>query len=112
MPLFGDRLAVLFDAHLALCHRAFFQAFDQRVPVVFAIQVLDQNQVDLGEGKVTGLFVREQEIAIGKSGGIQVDPETLVFGPGDQPRDIDNPAAFGGAGSVTWLVRGFRLSPF
>jgi hypothetical protein len=65
-----------------------------------------QDSTDLGEGKVTGLFHRDEHLYVSKSGGVSTDSETDVLGSDEFP----TPAV--AAGSIQVLVDGFRMSPF
>ena len=67
----------------------------------------DQSSLNLGEGKVTGLFFRDDHLYVSMSGGLNTQGETLVIGSGEIPPDQgDLP------GTIQILVRGFRLSSF
>jgi len=65
-----------------------------------------QDEVDLGQGKVTGLFHRDEHLYVSKSGNIGAASETDVLGADGFP----TPAV--AAGTVQILVDGFRYSPF
>ena len=65
-----------------------------------------QDQVDLGQGKVTGLFHRDEHLYVSKSGDIGTASGTDVRGSDSFPAP---PVA---AGTVQILVDGFRYSPF
>ena len=65
-----------------------------------------QDQVDLGQGKVTGLFHRDEHLYVSKSGDIGTASGTDVRGSDEFPAP---PVA---AGTVQILVDGFRYSPF
>jgi len=64
-----------------------------------------QSQIDLGEGKVTGLYHRDEHLYVSKSGGIGVDAATQVIG------EDTFPSQFLTSG-IQVLVDSFRLSPF
>jgi hypothetical protein len=70
----------------------------------------DQESMNLGEGKTTGMFFRDGQLYVSRSGAIGVEGDTLVLGdPG--PRNMnDMVPAF--SGTVQVLVRSFRMSPF
>jgi hypothetical protein len=65
-----------------------------------------QDEVDMGTGKVTGLFHRDEHLYVSKSGQIGAASGTDVLGSDTFP----TPAV--AAGTVQILVDGFRLSPF
>jgi Tfp pilus tip-associated adhesin PilY1 len=66
------------------------------------------NPLELGEGKVTGLFFRDEHLYVSKSGGLETQGETMVLGRGEfEPPEGGIPP-----GTVQVLVRGFRISPF
>jgi hypothetical protein len=65
-----------------------------------------ENPLDLGEGKVTGLFFRDEHLYVSMSGSISLQGETLIMGQREW-----EPKTSGGA-LIQVLVRGFRLSPF
>jgi Tfp pilus tip-associated adhesin PilY1 len=66
------------------------------------------NPLELGEGKVTGLFFRDEHLYVSKSGGVETSGETMVLGRGEfEPPEGGIPP-----GTVRVLVRGFRISPF
>jgi len=65
-----------------------------------------QGTVDLGQGKTTGLFHRDEHLYVSKSGGLGVAGETMVLGGDTFPSP---PTA---AGNLQLLVETFRLSPF
>jgi Tfp pilus tip-associated adhesin PilY1 len=65
-----------------------------------------QDEVDLGEGKVTSLFHRDEHLYVSKSGGINSDASTDVLGSDEFP------APGIAAGTIQILVDGFRMSPF
>lgn len=66
------------------------------------------NPLDLGEGKVTGLFFREDHLYMSRSGGIDVAGGTSVLGRKEWEPDL----AQGDPDSFRIQMRGFRLSPF
>jgi hypothetical protein len=65
-----------------------------------------QDQTDLGEGKVTSLFHRDEHLYVSKSGGVNTDAETQVLGSDEFPAPGIT------AGTIQILVDGFRMSPF
>jgi hypothetical protein len=66
--------------------------------------------MDLGAGKASGLFFRDNRLYVSRSGAIGVEGDTLVLGdPGPQNMNDMIP---GFSGPVQVLVRGFRMSPF
>jgi hypothetical protein len=65
-----------------------------------------QSQEDLGEGKVMGLFHRDEHLYVSRSGGIDTEGETEIRGEDE----FKPPAA--GAGTISVVVTSFRLSPF
>ena len=65
-----------------------------------------QGTVDLGQGKTTGLFHRDEHLYVSKSGGLGVAGETMVLGGDTFP----TPSA--ATGNLQLLVETFRLSPF
>jgi hypothetical protein len=67
----------------------------------------DQSSVDLGAGKVTGLYHRDEHLYVGKSGGIGVDSELEVRGEDEFPIP-----ALGGNGIIQVTMDGFRYSAF
>jgi hypothetical protein len=70
----------------------------------------DQDTMGLGEGKTTGMFFRDGQLYVSRSGAIGVEGDTLILGdPG--PRNM-NEMVPGFSGTVQVLVRGFRMSPF
>jgi hypothetical protein len=70
----------------------------------------EQESMNLGEGKVAGMFFRDNQLYVSRSGGIGVEGDTLVIGD-DGPQNMnDMVPSFGG--TVQILVRGFRMSPF
>jgi hypothetical protein len=62
--------------------------------------------VDLGAGKVAGLFHRDEHLYVSKSGSVGMSSETEVRGKDEFPMPMP------GVGNVQVLVEGFRLSPF
>jgi hypothetical protein len=69
-----------------------------------------EESMDLGKGKATGLFFRDNQLYVSRSGGFGVQGDTLVIGEGG-PQDM-NDMVPGFGGTVQVLVRGFRMSPF
>jgi hypothetical protein len=65
-----------------------------------------QDSMDLGEGKVTGLYHRDEHLYVSKSGGVSTESETDVLGSDEFPQPIVS------AGTIQVLVDGFRMSPF
>jgi hypothetical protein len=65
-----------------------------------------QDQMDLGEGKVTSLYHRDEHLYVSKSGGIDTDAGTDVLGSDEFPAPVI------AAGTIQVLVDGFRMSPF
>jgi hypothetical protein len=65
-----------------------------------------QGEVDLGIGKVTGLYHRDEHLYVSMSGGIGFPSETQVLGSDTFP----TPAA--GSSNLQLLVETFRMSPF
>ncbi len=65
-----------------------------------------QGTVDLGEGRVTGLFHRDEHLYVSKSGGLGLSGGTTVLGSDTFP----TPPAF--TGNLQLLVETFRFSPF
>ncbi len=65
-----------------------------------------QGTVDLGAGKTTGLFHRDEHLYVSKSGGLDLSGETKVLGSDTFP----TPPAL--TGNLQLLVETFRLSPF
>ncbi|MGH9463658.1 MAG: pilus assembly protein [Vicinamibacteria bacterium] len=65
-----------------------------------------QGQVDLGAGKVTSLFHRDEHLYVSKSGGLETNSGTEVLGSEEFPAPIV------GSGSLQMFVDGFRMSPF
>jgi hypothetical protein len=71
----------------------------------------ENESTDLGVGKVTGLFFRDEHLYVSRSGGLQAEGRTLILGE----RDADMGLGDGDGtppGTVQILVRGFRMSPF
>ena len=66
------------------------------------------NPLALGEGKVTGLFFRDEHLYVSRSGGLETQGETMVLGTGE----FEPPEGGVPPGTVQVLVRGFRISPF
>jgi len=65
-----------------------------------------QDSTDLGDGKVTGLFHRDEHLYVSKSGGVSTESETDVLGGDEFPAPVVS------AGTIQVLVEGFRMSPF
>ncbi|HEX9725419.1 MAG TPA: PilC/PilY family type IV pilus protein [Vicinamibacteria bacterium] len=65
-----------------------------------------QGTVDLGAGRTTGLFHRDEHLYVSKSGGLGFSNETMVLGSDTFP----TPPAV--SGNLQLLVETFRLSPF
>ena len=65
-----------------------------------------QGTVDLGAGKTTGLFHRDEHLYISSSGGLGLSGGTTVLGSDAFP----SPPAF--TGNLQLLVETFRFSPF
>ena len=65
-----------------------------------------QGTVDLGAGKTTGLFHRDEHLYVSKSGGLGLSGETTVLGSDAFP----TPPAF--SGNLQLFVETFRYSPF
>ena len=65
-----------------------------------------QGTVDLGAGRTTGLFHRDEHLYVSKSGGLGFGNETMVLGSDTFPTP---PAT---SGNLQLLVETFRLSPF
>ena len=66
------------------------------------------NPLELGEGRVTGLYMRDDHLYVGKSGGVDLHGETQVLGSEEwEPKEVPE-----GTGTIQVLVRGFRISPF
>ena len=65
-----------------------------------------QGTVDLGAGKTTGLFHRDEHLYVSKSGGVGLSGETTVLGSDVFP----TPPAF--SGNLQLFVETFRYSPF
>ena len=65
-----------------------------------------EDSVDLGEGKITGLFHRDEHLYVSKSGGLNGASETEVRGRDEFPTPLVT------AGTIQVLVDAFRLSPF
>jgi hypothetical protein len=65
-----------------------------------------QGQVDLGTGKVTSLFHRDEHLYVSKSGGLDTNSGTEVRGSDEFPEPTV------GSGSFQMFVDGFRMSPF
>jgi hypothetical protein len=65
-----------------------------------------QESVDLGEGKITGLFHRDEHLYVSKSGGLNGASETQVRGRDEFPQPMVS------AGTIQVLVDAFRMSPF
>lgn len=69
----------------------------------------NDESVDLGEGKVTGLYARSGNLYVSESGGIGTSGTLSVYGDGDFSDDIQS----GGSGvTIQVLVDSFRISPF
>ena len=69
----------------------------------------NDESIDLGEGKVTGLYARGNNLYVSESGGLGSEGSLSAYGDGD----FSDEAAAGGANfAVQILVNGFRLSPF
>ncbi len=71
----------------------------------------ENESTDLGVGKVTGLFYRDEHLHVSRSGGIQAEGRTLILGERDGEMDLRGGDG-SGTGTVQILVRGFRMSPF
>jgi len=97
-----------------LCETEFFSS-------LFALGILSGNaevdldgggkdtSVDLGDGKVTGLYARGKNLYVSESGGLGSAGTLSVYGDGDFS---DSMPAGGGSFSIQVLVDGFRMSPF
>jgi len=64
------------------------------------------SSMDLGDGKVTGLYHRDEHLYVSKSGGVGTESQTDVLGSDTFPSPMVS------AGSIQVLVDGFRMSPF
>jgi hypothetical protein len=71
----------------------------------------ENESTDLGVGKVTGLFYRDEHLYVSRSGGLQAEGRTLILGERDNDMDL-NDGDGTPPGTVQILVRGFRMSPF
>ncbi len=69
-----------------------------------------EDSVALGEGKVTGLFVRDGNTYVSESGGIGSEGSVSVYGDGTF--DDDPPPPGIGQFTLQLLIEGFRISPF
>ena len=65
-----------------------------------------QGTVDLGEGRITGLFHRDEHLYVSKSGGLDVAGQTSVLGSDSFP----TPPSF--SPNLQVFVETFRYSPF
>jgi len=66
--------------------------------------------VDLGQGKVTGIYARGSNLYVSESGGLSSTGGLTVYGDG---KFEDGPRGTGGAGfTVHVIIDGFRMSPF
>lgn len=66
--------------------------------------------VDLGEGKVTGLYARGKNLYVSESGGLGSSGSLSVYGDGQFEDGL--PGGGGGSFSIQVMVDGFRMSPF
>ena len=66
----------------------------------------DQNRIDLGDGKVVGLYHRDEHLYVGKSAGEGQVSETEVRGAAEFPD------AQASTGPIQLLISGFCFSPF
>lgn len=65
--------------------------------------------VDLGSGKVTGLYARGKNLYVSESGGLDSSGSLSVYGDGGFEDELPSG---GGSFSIQVLVDGFRMSPF
>jgi hypothetical protein len=65
--------------------------------------------VDLGSGKVTGLYARNKNVWVSKSGGLDTAGSLTFYGDG---KFSDDPPTTGGGMTIQMLVDSFRISPF
>lgn len=70
-----------------------------------------QSQASLGAGKLQGMYYRQGQLYLSKSGGIDVPSETLVQGDGLFDKTITS-GGYGPTTSVQLTVGSFRLSVF
>ena len=70
----------------------------------------NDESVDLGRSKVTGLYARGNELYVSESGGLGTAGSLSVYGDGDFSDDL--PSSGGGSYLVQVLVDYFRMSPF
>ncbi|MGH9337235.1 MAG: hypothetical protein ACRD21_26105, partial [Vicinamibacteria bacterium] len=69
----------------------------------------NDDQLNLGESKVTGLYARDGNLYVSESGGLGAGGSLSVYGDGDFSDDVST----GGSGvTIQVLVDGFRISPF
>jgi len=66
-------------------------------------------RVDVGDGKVAGLYARDGNVLVSESGGLGISGGLTFYGDGDLSNDVD-PQGTGYA--IRVLVDGFRISPF
>ncbi len=69
----------------------------------------NDESLDTGDGKITGLYARAGNLYVSESGGIGTSGNLSVYGDGDFSDDIKS----GGSGiTIQVLVDSFRISPF